>query len=454
MINEIFAAVNQIKFGVDGDVVDRLHHKYTVFLLIFLALFLTAESIVGERIKCFVPPEYPGGWQKYINRLCWVKNTYYVEPGVSPQVAKEEDYHEITYYQWAAIILALSAVMFYLPCKVWYYFAERAGLNIDNMIRTCSDFSTVLNEEKRKKTFTNLALFLDRFFDAQALSSKKRRGILSKVCLCFNRSSGSYLGMGYLLTKILYLANVTAQFIFMTRFLGNSTNFSSFGLSVSRFISEGMVWEDDSRFPRVTMCDITTRKLGDVKRPDSVQCLLPQNVYMEKAFIIVWWWYVMLMTVTILNLIQWTIRIFVNNENRDYVKRYLRVCEKYPLTKEEVKNRPGLRKKLEYFVTHYLMQDGVFVLKLVSKNVSALMMSQIVGEIWQHFIDNFDEEMKQRGIEDTPFNDGDEAALMDPEEDDSDEEPSPKNAEHGTLEGDPSRKPSAPPERMYPSTEE
>ena len=39
-----------------------------------------------------------------------------------------DEYHEITYYQWAAIILALSAVMFYLPCKVWYYFAERAGM--------------------------------------------------------------------------------------------------------------------------------------------------------------------------------------------------------------------------------------------------------------------------------------------------------------------------------------
>ena len=58
-----------------------------MFLLIFLALFLTAENIVGERIKCFTPVEYPGGWHKYISRLCWVKNTYFVEDGVSPQVS-------------------------------------------------------------------------------------------------------------------------------------------------------------------------------------------------------------------------------------------------------------------------------------------------------------------------------------------------------------------------------
>ena len=78
MINEIFGIVNKIKFGVDGDVVDRLHHKYTVFLLIFLALFLTTESIVGERIKCFSNVVYPKGWHQYISRLCWVKNTYQV----------------------------------------------------------------------------------------------------------------------------------------------------------------------------------------------------------------------------------------------------------------------------------------------------------------------------------------------------------------------------------------
>ena len=189
MINEIFAIVNKIKFGVDGDVVDRLHHKYTVFLLIFLALFMSTETIVGERIKCFSPVVYPKHWHTYISRLCWVKNTYQVDFGVSPMEAKEnEAHHEILYYQWAAIILALAAVMFYLPCKLWHFFADRAGksfyniihsaiatsrnylgLNIDNMISTCSNFAMVLDDGKRTTVFTNLALFLDRFFDAQVI---------------------------------------------------------------------------------------------------------------------------------------------------------------------------------------------------------------------------------------------------------------------------------------------
>ena len=67
--------------------------------------------------------------------------------------------------------------------------------------------------------------------------------------------------------------------------------------------------------------------------------------------------------------------------------------------------------------------------------------------------------MRQRGIEDTPIDDNDEAALVSPgegdnDDDDSDSEESDPSktpfAEHGTLEGD--RKPSAPPEnKLYPS---
>jgi len=177
---------------------------------------------------------------------------------------------------------------------------------------------------------------------------------------------------------------------------------------------------------------------------------------MEKAFIIVWWWYVMLMFITVFNIIEWIIRIYGNNENKTFVKRYLQAIDKFPLTREEIKNRPGLRSKLGYFVHDYLMQDGVFVLKLVSKNVSSLMMSQIVGQIWQHFIDNFEEEMRQRGIMETPIGDGDEAALVPSDEgnasgSESDPDGPYKSpyAEHGTLEGD--RKPSAPPERLYPN---
>ena len=65
----------------------------------------------------------------------------------------------------------------------------------------------------------------------------------------------------------------------------------------------------------MTLCDVTTRQLGDVERPETVQCVLPQNVYMEKAFVIVWWWYVMLILITIINFIQWAMRIYISNNN-------------------------------------------------------------------------------------------------------------------------------------------
>jgi hypothetical protein len=428
MINELFVFIAKIKFGVDGDVVDRMHHKYTVFFLIFLALFLSAESLIGEKIKCFSPVYYPGKWHTYISRLCWVKNTYYVDMNNCPdgkcmtvsEAKANGEVFEVEYYQWASIILALAAVCFYLPCKLWYYFADRAGLNIDNMIQTCSNFTVVIDEGKRKSTFTNLALFLDRFFDVQALNAKKQSRPFYKLFGCCFRNSGSYLGFGYLVTKCVYLLNVILQFVFMTQFMGHSTKFHNFGLSITNFLTQGMVWEDQSRFPRVTMCDIEKRELGDITRQESVQCVLPQNIYMEKAFILVWWWYIMLIIITALNLIQWIIRIYATPDNRQYVKTFLQTTGKYPIAKEERNDK--LRRILNFFVDSYLMQDGVFVLRLLSKNVSTLMMSCIVTEIWNHLIQNFDEELRQRGIEDTSQFDLDEdLALVGKDENDDDD---------------------------------
>jgi hypothetical protein len=391
MINEIFSSINKIHFGVDGDVVDRLHHKYTVFLLIFFALFLTTETICGERIKCLIGPENPKPWGAYINRLCWVKNTYYADLDDLVEVQREaQDVDHIMYYQWAALVLTLSAVMFYLPCNLWHYFAGKAGIDMDKMITTCTNFDHIGDDEKRTKTFKNLAEFMDRFLDAQAEGMKKRKGkpLLRMFNMC-SRDSGNYLGFGYLVTKVVYLLNVLFQFTMMKEFLGPNVGFFTFGLDAHKFKSEGMVWENQSRFPRVVMCDYKVRTLGDVENTLTTQCLLPQNIFMEKVFLIVWWWYSALLVLTVLNILQWTIRIYAGLDAKSYIKKFLLANEKY-----DGKNK----KQLSNFVRHYLMKDGVFVVRIIARNVSALVMSDIVGEIWTHFVENYEEEMRQRGL--------------------------------------------------------
>jgi hypothetical protein len=414
MITEIYVAFNTVKFGVDGDVIDRLHHKYTVYLLLFLALFLTTETMVGTKIKCFVKIENPDSWNTYLDKYCWVKNTYYVDPDIVDIEAAvaEGNYNEITYYQWAAIILALAAVMFYLPCKLWHAFGEKAGIDFNHMITTCCNFNSIGDESKRQATYKNLAKYVDRFLDNQDNGAAGAKRPLFKTLQVWSPQSGNYLGFGYIVTKFVYLLNVTAQFVFLTVFLGDKTSFWDFGLSVSNFVSQGMVWEDQSRFPRITYCNWTRDDLG-VKVSRIIQCLLPQNIYMEKVFIIVWWWYLMLFVVTVLNVVAWTTRIYGAFDKVGYVRKYLQSVDRFPT------GRPSAHKKqmLGNFVHSYLKQDGVFVLRLVAKNVSSLMISQIVAEIWDHFVTNYADEMRSRGVDPDEFPDDDTVPLAPDSED-------------------------------------
>ena len=143
--------------------------------------------------------------------------------------------------------------------KSTYYLHETQFLRLIDQISCCklvpyrgalrNNLATRENRGKRNPPPPPVHSGLTSFYCVcfQALNSKRQRGIVARLCSCFSRSSGNYLGVGYLLTKLAYLINVTLQFLFMTIFLGRSTQFESFGLSVTKFISEGMVWEDSSR---------------------------------------------------------------------------------------------------------------------------------------------------------------------------------------------------------------
>lgn len=54
---------------------DRLHHRYTVAILIAFCVVITAQQYAGEPINCWVPAQFTGSFEQYTNRLCWIQNT-------------------------------------------------------------------------------------------------------------------------------------------------------------------------------------------------------------------------------------------------------------------------------------------------------------------------------------------------------------------------------------------
>ena len=89
--------------------------------------------------------------------------------------------------------------------------------------------------------------------------------VKSLACSFF---SGSYLVILYLFVKLLYVANIFTQLVALSFVL--KTDFSLFGLDT--FLSDREARTRDEEFlnnrvfPKVTMCDILVRVLGNVQR--------------------------------------------------------------------------------------------------------------------------------------------------------------------------------------------
>ncbi len=174
-------------------------------------------------------------------------------------------------------------------------------------------------------------------------------------------------------------------------------------------------------FPRVTMCDVYVRRLGNLQRY-TMQCVLPINLFNETVFLIVWFWIVGVTIGTILTLFSWLSRTVPRTERHEYVRRHLHLLksarhkttqetlkpttdedETAPATPEsddsivktpipETPPKPIVPEYLNYdkaqlarFVDKYLKADGVFVLRLIQHNTNSITVDEFVLALWEKY---------------------------------------------------------------------
>ncbi|VDM84026.1 unnamed protein product [Strongylus vulgaris] len=65
--------------------------------------------------------EFKGGWEQYAEDYCFIQNTFFNRSEIAKLQA------EIGYYQWVPIVLALQAIMFYLPNWIWKTLHQQSG---------------------------------------------------------------------------------------------------------------------------------------------------------------------------------------------------------------------------------------------------------------------------------------------------------------------------------------
>ena len=371
--------IGGINVRCDDDIIDRLNHQYTTFVIVVFAIVVSTKQYVGDPIHCWCPAHFTDNHEDFTNKICWVTNTYYL-PYKQRVIPGPDDprNHIISYYQWVPSILLVQALMFYLPCMVWRFLNSGSGIDVNNIVESSLKCQHTGFEDIRDKTLAYIVRILDRYFSSQSNNKGCCAGckrVLSRdLCLLCGRKYGNYLIVLYLFVKILYLVNVVGQLFMLNAFLG--TGYHVYGFDVLRKLLNNEDFTSSARFPRVTMCDFKVRQLGNI-HPHTVQCVLPINMFNEKIFIFIWFWFVFVSIMTAINLAMWTTRCIFRLDQVRYIKHHLKAFGRV--------NKHTDKKQVTLFVLDYLKNDGVFVMRLVSKNTNSLVVAEIVSRLWDRY---------------------------------------------------------------------
>ncbi len=158
----------------DDLLIDRLHNRYTVAILVCFFVALTTYEyigkknnkgskfkkntdifLIGEPIKCWVPAQLDENYGEYIDRLCYIQNTYHVAKHRSiPQDKNIRHERTLKYYQWINLVLLIQALFFSLPRIIWQSFNNKIGLAIRNLVDASNKCQSFNIDENRNESMS------------------------------------------------------------------------------------------------------------------------------------------------------------------------------------------------------------------------------------------------------------------------------------------------------------
>ncbi|MCP9266354.1 Innexin [Dirofilaria immitis] len=322
-------------------------------------------------------------------KLLLVQNTYFLPlHDYIPHNYAERENRQIGYYQWVPFVLALEALLFYVPTIVWRLLNWQSGIHVQSLVQMACD-SRLLDLDSRNKALQTIATNVEEALHVKHQVMGGNRLKLLNLIIC-TRSSGAAVTFLYISVKILYTVNIVGQIFLLNTFLGNRSKW--YGLQVLNDLMNGREWEESGHFPRVTLCDFEVkvsihflqdhccitncansyfsilRLGGEATEKSARQCSSAysamrshdQHVQRENISL----------SMVLVFLISWQL---------NFVGKYLTGIEGYKMVDSQ---------SLRRFVFHFLRQDGVFLLRMVATHAGELPCYELAKTLWNKYCDN------------------------------------------------------------------
>uniref|UniRef100_A0A914DV40 Innexin n=1 Tax=Acrobeloides nanus TaxID=290746 RepID=A0A914DV40_9BILA len=344
---------------------------------------VSAKQYVGAPIQCWMPTEFKGGWEQYAEDYCFIQNTYFVHFAESiPEEIDERSERELGYYQWVPVVLALQAILFYLPNWIWKTLHQHSGLDMTTAINDARRMRSLHCEERRTE-MSRLTHYLSESLEINLAHRVPTRVLFFRI----GRGLGSYVSMLYLIVKALYLVNIFGQFILMNNFLNNhkiGSNYSLWGFSVIKDLWYGQEWQESNVFPRVTLCDFQVRRLANIHRY-TVQCVLMINMFNEKIYLFIWFWFLFVAVSTIINFI-YCVATLVPPRSREKTLKQLLKQDRL----QDAIDAPENAQVVHRFANYALRPDGVLLLRFIEGHAGAIVARDLCANLFAEYVKGLD----------------------------------------------------------------
>lgn len=191
-------------------------------------------------------------------------------------------------------------------------------------------------------------------------------------CLIVGKTYGNHMIASYFFVKALYLCNAFGQLLLLNYFVGD--NYTFYGIEVLKNLFLGIDMGESPRFPRSTLCSFKVREFGGNVHRHTVQCVLSINLFNEKIYLFFWFWLVFITFFTTLSILLW-VWDFIGHTKIQFIKKHLKMMPEYQDKRID-------KKCLQSFTLKYLRSDGVFILRLLGKNVNEVILCEIISTLF------------------------------------------------------------------------